>query len=427
LEGADVTAELPNVVLVGTLDTKGPEYAFVRDRLREAGVTVTVVDVGVLGEPSFPPEVTAAEVARTAGTELAGLRFAREGSDTRAVALATMERGATTIVGRLHASGRVQGVMGLGGSGGSTVVSGVLRSLPIGLPKLLVSTMASGNVRTFVGTSDICLVYPVTDLAGLNRVSRRVLANAANAMAGMARGAVISATVDAPLVAITMFGVTTPGVLRVQVGLEQRGFETIVFHAVGSGGRAMEEMIDAGLIDGVVDYTTSELTDELCGGVFAAGPERLEAAGRRGIPQVVVPGALEVINFGPRDTIPARYDVPERRIVVHNPTVSAVRTNVEESAQLGRVLAAKVNTATGPTAVLLPLAGLSAYEAPDGPYVDPAADEALFTAIRMELRPGITLREIPANVNDHIFADAAVATFMELWAASHGEAAGASQ
>jgi uncharacterized protein (UPF0261 family) len=184
-------------------------------------------------------------------------------------------------------------------------------------------------------------------------------------------------------------------------------------------------MIDAGLIDGVVDYTTSELTDELCGGVFSAGPTRLEAAGRRGIPQVVVPGALEVINFGPRDTIPARYDVPERRIVVHNPTVSAVRTNVEESAELGRILAAKVNAATGLTAVLLPLGGLSKYEAPGGPYVDPAADDALFAAIRAELRPGITLREIPANVNDHAFADAAVAMFMELWVAAHGDMTGA--
>ena len=401
---------------MGTLDTKGPEYAFVRERLREAGVAVTVVDVGVLGEPGFPPDVTAAEVARAAGAELADLRFAREGSDTRAVALATMERGAIAVVGELRAQGRCDGAMGLGGSGGSTVVSGVLRSLPVGVPKLLVSTMASGNVRTFVGTSDICLMYPVTDVAGLNRVSRRVLGNAASAMAGMVRGQVAAARDEAPLVAITMFGITTPGVLRVQAALEARGFETIVFHAVGSGGRAMEEMIDQGLVDGVIDYTTSELTDELLGGVFTAGPDRLEAAGRRGIPQVVVPGALEVINFGPRDTIPARYDVPERTIVVHNPSVSAVRTNAEESARLGRLLATKVNRATGPTAVLLPLRGLSKYEAPDGPYVDPDADAALFEAVRSTLRDDIPCREIDANINDPTFADAAVAAFLELWA-----------
>ncbi len=405
------------VVLVGTLDTKGPEYAFVRDRLDDSGVAVVVVDVGVLGEPAFAPDVTATEVAHAAGAEIADLRFTREGSDTRAVALATMERGAVDVVARLRAEGRCDGVMGLGGSGGSTVVSAVLRSLPVGVPKLLVSTMASGNVRNFVGTSDVTLVYSVTDVQGLNRVSRKVLANAAAAMAGMVRGAVAAAAgPETPLVALTMFGITTPCVQRIQAALEAAGFETIVFHAVGSGGQAMEAMIDAGLVDGVVDVTTSELTDEHCGGIFSAGPDRLTAAGRVGIPQVVVPGALEVVNFGPRDSVPAHLDVPERRIVVHNPSVCAVRTNAIESAELGRILAAKVNAATGPTAVLLPLQGLSKYEAPDGPYVDPEADAALFDAIRTTLRPGIELVEIDANVNDPVFADAAAETFLALWA-----------
>jgi uncharacterized protein (UPF0261 family) len=284
------------------------------------------------------------------------------------------------------------------------------------VPKLLVSTMASGNTRTFVGTSDITLVYSVTDVQGLNRVSRRVLANAAHAMAGMVVHLGATRGADVPLVALTMFGITTPAVQRVQAALEAAGFETIVFHATGSGGLAMEEMIDAGLIDGVVDLTTSELTDELCGGVFTAGPERLTAAGRAGIPQVVVPGALEVINFGPRDTIPARYDVPERRIVVHNPSVSAVRVSLAEGVELGRILAAKVNAATGPTAVLLPLAGCSAYEQPGGPYVDPEADAAMFEAIRSGLRPDLPCREIEANVNDPAFADAVAATFLDLWA-----------
>jgi uncharacterized protein (UPF0261 family) len=404
-----------NVLLVGTLDTKGREYAFVRDRLREAGLTVTVMDVGVLGEPGFEPQVTAEAVARAAGVELGELRFSREGSDTRAVALAAMGRGATALVVELFEAGRVQGVMGLGGSGGSTVVSEVLRSLPVGVPKLLVSTMASGDVRTFVGTSDLTLVHPVTDVAGLNRVSRRVLANAANAMAGMVRFETAGARADAPLVAITMFGVTTPGVLAIQAGLESMGFETIVFHAVGSGGRAMEEMIDAGLIDAVVDVTTSELTDELLGGIFPGGPHRLEAAGRRGIPQVVVPGALEVLNFGPRDTVPAHLDIPERRIVVHNPSVCAVRTNVEESARLGALLADKVNAATGPSAVLLPLGGLSKYGLPGGPFRDVEADEAMFAAIRATLRAGIVLREVAANVNDPAFAAAVLEVFLERW------------
>lgn len=412
-----MTPDQPTVVLVGTLDTKGPEHAFVRDRLLEAGVAVTVVDVGVLGDPGFPPDVSATEVARAAGVELSDLRFTHEGSDTRAVALDAMSRGAIRVVGDLLVRGACDGVMGLGGSGGSTVVSGVLRSLPVGVPKLLVSTMASGNVRDFVGTSDVTLVYSVTDVQGLNRVSRRVLANAAHAMAGMVSRLAATPGADVPLVALTMMGITTPAVRRIQETLEAAGFETIVFHAVGSGGQAMEEMIDAGLVDGVVDLTTSELTDELCGGILSAGPDRLTAAGRRGIPQVVAPGALEVINFGPRATIPARYDVPERRIVVHNPSISAVRVNAGEAADLGRILAEKVNGATGPTAVLLPLRGCSTYELPGGPYIDPEADAAMFGAIRSTLRPGIPCREIDANVNDPAFADAMAATFLELWSA----------
>jgi uncharacterized protein (UPF0261 family) len=276
--------------------------------------------------------------------------------------------------------------------------------------------MASGDVGRFVGTSDLCLVHPVTDVAGLNRVSRRVLANAANAMAGMVRfGVAASHDADAPLVALTMFGVTTPGVLAIQAGLEAMGFETIVFHAVGAGGRAMEEMVAAGLIDAVVDVTTSELTDELLGGIFPGGPHRLEAAGRRGIPQVVVPGALEVLNFGPRDTVPSQLDVPERRIVVHNPSVCAVRTNAEESARLGAILAAKVNAAVGPSAVVLPLGGLSTYELPGGPFRDLEADEALFAAVRATLRPDVVLREVEANVNDPAFATAVLEVFVERW------------
>ena len=351
--------DAPTVVLVGSLDTKGREYAFVRERLERAGLRTLVVDFGVLGDPPFRPDVSAAEVARAGGAELAELRFSREGSDTRAVALAAMERGAAKIVRELYDEGRCQAVLGLAGSGGSTVASGAMRALPIGVPKLLVSTMASGNVGLFVGTRDVCLLHPVTDVAGLNRVSRRILANAANATAGMVLGEAPNEGDGKPLVAITMFGVTTPAVLRLQSALEADGFETIVFHAVGSGGRAMEEMIDEGLVDAVIDLTTSELTDHALGGIFDAGPDRLEAAGRAGIPQVVVPGALEVLNFGPRATIPPALDVPERRVVVHNPSVSAVRVNRDEATELGRLLACKVNAATGPVAVLLPLDGLS--------------------------------------------------------------------
>ena len=407
----------PTVVLVGSLDTKGREYAFVKACLGASGVTPLVIDFGVLGEPPFRPDFTADDVARAGGANLKGLRFAREGTDTRAVALATMERGVSAILSKLRADGRCDAVLGMAGSGGSSVISGAMRCLPIGVPKLLVSTMASGNVAGYVGTRDVSIMYSVTDIAGLNRVSRRILSNAAAAVAGMARGVPFASQLtDRPLIAITMFGITTPGVLRLVERLEETGFETIVFHATGSGGRAMEEMIDEDLIDGVIDYTTSELVDELLGGIFPAGPHRLEAAGHKGIPQVVVPGALEVLNFGPRATLPEKYDKPERKCIVHNPNVCAVRTNKEESAELGRIFAEKVSMAKGRAAVMLPLKGLDKYEQPpDGPWIDADADRALFSAIKSKLRPGIPVTELPYNINDPEFADATFNMFMQLW------------
>lgn len=407
----------PTVVLVGTLDTKGPEHAFVRDRLRDAGIDVVVVDVGVLGDPSFEPDVPAAAVAHAAGTTLADVRRASEGGRGRADALDAMARGATAVVVELRARGRCAGAMGLGGSGGTTIVSAVLRSLPLGVPKVLVSTMAAGDIRPYVGARDFTLVHPVTDVQGLNRVSRRVLANAAHAMAGMVRHRDDAAAGDAaaPLVALTMMGVTTRGAQQVAARLEAAGFETIVFHANGSGGQAMEELIDEGAIDGIVDLTTSELTSERFGGVVSAGPGRLTAAGRAGIPQVVATGALDVANFGPRAVVPARFDGPDRRIVVHSPTITSVRVDAAEAAEMGRLLAEKVSRATGPAAVVLPLGGCSVYEVPDGPFVDRAADAALFAAIRAGLRAGIPCRAAAANINDPAFAELAVATFLELW------------
>jgi uncharacterized protein (UPF0261 family) len=409
---------MPTVVLMGTLDTKGREYAFVRARLAAAGVTPLLVDFGVLGEPSIKPDIGSAEVAQAGGADFHNLRFGREGSDTRAAALAIMERGLIEVLRRLREEGRCDGVLGLAGSGGSSAISGAMRSLPLGVPKLLVSTMAASvDMGAYIGTRDICIMHSVTDIAGLNRVSRTILANAAHALVGMVRSAGwAEEPIDKPLVAITMFGITTPGVLRLVRRLEESGFETIVFHAVGSGGRSMEQMIEEGVIDGVIDYTVSELTDHLLGGIFDAGPDRLEAAGRRGIPQVVVPGAIEVLNFGARSTVPEKYDRPERRLIIHNPSVCAVRINQEEGAQLGKLLAAKVNAATGPTAVLLPLNGLDKYEAaPDGPYIDRHSDESLFDAIRSDLRQDIPLTEMDANINDPEFADRVFEAFMQLW------------
>ncbi len=405
----------PTVVVIGTLDTKGPEHGYVRDRLRDAGVNVTLVDVGVLGGPTVDPDVAADEVARAAGTTVEELRSAGSAAGHRGLVLESMARGAVALVDRWRSEGRCDGVMGLGGSGGSAIVSAVLRSLPVGVPKLLVSTMTSGDVRPYVGTSDLTLVNPITDISGLNRVSRRVLANAAHAMAGMVQRLEIEGEPEAPLVAISMMGVTTRGAQAVQARLESAGFETLVFHANGAGGIAMEHVIGSGGIDGVVDLTTNELTSELYGGILSAGPARLTTAGRLGIPQVVAPGALEVVNFGPRASVPESFAGADRPTVIHSAVVTSVRSTDAEASEIGARFAERVNTAAGPTAVLLPLGGCSSLSRPGGPFVDPAADAALFAAIRAGLRVDISCEDVDANLNDDAFADAVVHTFLALW------------
>jgi len=403
------------VVLIGTLDTKGPEYDYIRTCLREAGASVVLVDIGVLGEPRASPDVSASQVAEAGGASLQSLRHVREGSDTRAAALAAMGRGCVRVVEDLRARGLCDAVLGAAGSGGASVLAPVFQALPLGVPKLLVTTMG-GYLESLSKTRDITLMQSVTDIAGLNRVSRQILRNAAFAAAGMAASGKVPPS-ERPLVAVTMFGVTTLGVLQVERRLQEAGFETITFHAVGSGGRAMEEMIGAGLIDGVIDYTISELTDEFLGGIFSAGPTRLEAAGKAGIPQVIVPGAIEVLNFGPRATVPARFDTPERRLIEHNENVTAVRTTRAEAESLGRIVARKANLAKGPVAVMAPLQGFDSYQQrPDGPWIDPEADAAFCIALRQTLNPGVPIVELEANINDEAFADAVAERFCALWA-----------
>jgi uncharacterized protein (UPF0261 family) len=412
----------PTVVLVGSLDTKGPEYAYVRARLQALGVRVAVVDVGILGEAFFEPDVAASDVALAAGTTLEALRSATADSSARTTALTTMARGTVDLVRGMREAGRCDGVMGMGGSGGSTVISAVLRSLPVGVPKLLVSTMAAGDVAPYVGSSDMFLLYPVTDVQGLNRVSRRVLANAARAMAGMVvfdEDGSVDEAAGAPLVAVTMMGVTTPGVQRIVAGLEASGFETIVFHANGAGGRAFEAMVAGGLVAGVVDVTTAELTAGLFGGMLQSGPDRLVTAGRLGLPQVISTGALEEINFGPLETLAARWAADGRAIVVHSPAITSVQLLPDEAHAAGRALAEKVNAARGPVCVILPLGGCTMFELPGGPWADRAVDGPLFDGIRAGLRPGIPIREVEGNLNDASFAEAAVAAFLELWAVGH--------
>jgi uncharacterized protein (UPF0261 family) len=399
----------PSVVLVGTLDTKGEEYAYLRDRVRDLGATAVVVDVGVLGEPGFEADVPREEVARASGADHAEL--ARAGDRGRA--MEAMGAGAAAVLASLHEQGRLQGVVSVGGSGNSSVAAAAMRELPVGVPKLIVSTLASGDTRPYVGATDVTMTYSVVDIAGINAISARILANAAGAIVGMAGAESPPLETDRPLVGATMFGVTTPAVTRARERLEELGYEVLVFHATGTGGQSLEALAAGGQLAGVLDLTTTELADELVGGVLSAGPDRLEAAGRRGIPQVVSVGALDMVNFGPRATVPERFE--DRLLHVHNPTVTLMRTTAEENAELGRRLARKLNAATGPTVLFLPLRGVSAVDVDGQPFRDAGADAALFEAIRAEVdRERVEVHEIDADVNDPAFATAMADRLHEL-------------
>jgi uncharacterized protein (UPF0261 family) len=392
---------MATVVLLGTLDTKGTEYAFVRDRLAAAGVSTLVIDTSVLGEPAFRPDVPAADVAAAAGADLAALARRRD----RGEAVGTMAEGAATVLAKLYCEGKVDGVLALGGTGGTSVAARAFRELPLGVPKVIVSTAASGDTAAYVGQTDLVLVPSVTDVAGVNRLSARILANAAAAVAGMVNAPPPPAGTDRPLVAASMFGVTTPGVTAARERLEALGYEVLVFHMTGTGGRTLEQLGADGWLAGVLDITTTELADELVGGVFAAGSGRLTGAAAHGIPQVVSVGALDMVNFGPRETVPGRF--ADRNLYVHNPNVTLMRTTPEECAELGRRLAERVSASTGPAAVFLPLCGISAIATKGGPFHDPAADEALFAAIRTTLDTSrVELVELELDVNNPAFAGA---------------------
>ncbi|MEV4069116.1 Tm-1-like ATP-binding domain-containing protein [Nonomuraea fuscirosea] len=456
------------VLLLGTFDTKGAEYAHVRDLVTATGQEVVLLDAGVLGAP--PPDAGAgpgtgtgtqagpgagtgagaragggpgpeadfgaAAVAEAGGARLEELR----GAGDRGRALEVMAAGAAAIAKDLHAQGRLSGVLALGGSGGSSIAAAVMRVLPVGLPKLLVSTMASGDVSAYVGQSDVTLMYSVVDVAGINSISRQILGNAAAAISAMAtaydtratdasRGARASSDAgtsrdagaaagpsgegERPLVAATMFGVTTPAVDAARARLEELGYEVLVFHATGSGGRAMEALVASGYFAGVLDLTTTELADELVGGVLSAGPDRLTAAGAAGVPQVVSLGAVDMVNFGPMDTVPERF--ARRHLLVHNPTVTLMRTTPAENAEIGRTIGAKLAAATGPVTLFLPRGGVSAVDVEGGPFHDPEADAACFDAVlRAVAGSAVEVVESQDDINRPGFAVAAADRLHEL-------------
>jgi uncharacterized protein (UPF0261 family) len=398
------------VALIGTLDTKGEEILYLKERLHAAGLDVLVVDVGVLGAPPWEPDVSREEIAQHSGTPL---RQLVEGRD-RGRAVSAMERGLAAWIRAEHATRGLAGVLAIGGSAGTTIATAGMRELPTGVPKLMVSTLASGNTRPYVGTADIAMMYPVGDFTGLNRLTRGILTNAANAMAGMCSLPLPEAAAAdrRPLLAATMFGVTTPCVNQVKQLLERQGFELLVFHATGSGGQAMERLVRDGFIEGVLDLTTTELADEVVGGVLTAGPERLEAAGRLGIPQLISVGALDMVNFGPIDSVPEKFR--SRNLYQHNPTVTLMRTTPEENAALGRLIGEKASRAAGAAVIVLPLEGVSAIDAPGQPFHDPVADAALFEALRRHAGGKVRLVEVAAHINDAEFASRVAEEFLSI-------------
>ncbi len=399
------------VYILGTLDTKGTEVGFVRDLLHEFGVATCVVDTGCLGEPTIAADVLREAIFEAACTALEAVR--KKGDRGEAVTFAAI--GAAKIVATAHARGDVSGVLSIGGSAGTTIGTAAMRLLPLGVPKLMVSTLASGQTRPYVGSKDILMLNAVVDIAGLNRISRTILANAARAMAGMVTFPVpVNHETEAqnrPLIAATMFGVTTPCVERARQILEQAGYEVVVFHATGIGGEAMEGLIADGMFAGVLDITTTELADELVGGILTAGPGRLTAAGRNGIPQVISIGALDMVNFGAPNTVPDKFK--DRKFYQHNATVTLMRTTIDENRKLGEEIGQKAAAATGPTVILIPLKGVSAIDQTGKAFDDPAAREALYDGIQRTHR---SVEVIPLNnhINDQEFAEAAAHQLLNL-------------
>lgn len=387
------------IALVGALDTKGAEFKFVKDEIERRGHHTFVIDAGVVGEPAFKAEIPREQVAEAAGTTVAALRQRND----RGEAIAAMAKGVAEIIRIVHANGTIDGILGMGGSAGTVVGTSAMRALPVGFPKVMVSTVAAGDTAPYVGVKDVVMMPSVVDVSGLNRISRRIYANAAGAIVGMVETEIPPGQ-EKPLIAATMFGNTTRAVDQARAVMEAHGYEVLVFHATGTGGRTMEGLIRDGLIEGVLDLTTTEWADELVGGVLTAGPTRLDAAAEAGIPQVIAPGCLDMVNFWAPDTVPVKFK--RRQLHRWNPNVTLMRTNVKENAQLGKILAEKANRAKGPVSFFLPLKGLSILDSPDHEYWWPEADRALFDAIKTNVRAGIPVVEMDCNINDLPFAEA---------------------
>lgn len=396
------------IAIVGCLDTKGEEMGFLREVIEAAGSRAWMIDTGVLAAPAFEADTSRETVAEAGGASLAELLEKKD----RGFAMTVMSAGARVIAEDLFADSKIDGIIAAGGSANTTIGATAMQALPIGFPKVLVSTLACGDVSAWVGTRDITMMYSVVDIAGINRISALILRNAANAVVAMADGKKEEPGTARPLIAASMFGVTTPCVTEARRILEEAGFEVIVFHATGAGGRTMEALIEDGYFAGVLDITTTELADELVGGILSAGPGRLTAAGLRGIPQVVSVGAVDMVNFGSPDTVPEQF--AQRLLYRHNPAVTLMRTTPSETGEIGRRIARRLNSAKAQVKLFLPLRGVSLIDSEGEPFHDPEANTALFDAIRDNAEDGIEIHELDTDINEPAFAQACAAALLEM-------------
>lgn len=399
---------MKTVAVLGTFDTKGKELKYIKECIEEHGLKTLCINTGVF-EPVVEPDISSAEVAAAVGADINAIVEKRD----RATATEVLSKGTEKLIPQLYAEGKFDGIISIGGSGGTALATPAMRQLPLGVPKVMVSTMASGDVSPYVGTSDIVMIPSVVDAEGLNDISKVIFSNAANAVVGMVQNRKEIESDGKPLLAATMFGVTTPCVKAAEEYLHEQGYDVLVFHATGTGGKCMEALIDQGFIKGVLDLTTTEWCDEVVGGVLNAGPDRLTAAGKNGIPQVVSVGALDMVNFGPMDTVPAQFK--DRNLYKHNPTVTLMRTTADELKSIGHEIASRLADATGKTTLILPLKGVSMIDVEGQPFYDAEADKALFDTLRTELEgSNVEIVELDTDINDKEFAVAAAKKLISL-------------
>jgi uncharacterized protein (UPF0261 family) len=398
---------MKTIAIVGSLDTKGQEFAFLKAEIEKRGCATLVVDTGVLGEAVFEPDVSRDRVAQAGGSNLSQLVERKD----RGEAMAVMTKGVAEVARELYEGGRIDGIISMGGGGGSVIGTSAMRALPVGFPKLMVSTLASGDTAAYIGTTDITMMPSVVDVAGVNRISRRIYTNAAGAICGMVLGE-LEAGDDKPLIAASMFGNTTTAVDHARQIMESKGYEVLVFHATGTGGQTMEALVADNYIAGVLDMTTTEWADEICGGVLSAGPHRLEAAAKAGIPQVVVPGCVDMCNFWARDTVPEKYE--DRIFYEWNPNVTLMRTTPKENQRMGKIFAEKLKAATGPVAVLIPLKGYSQLDLDGQPFYWPEANQAFIDALKDDLRQDIPVIELDYDINAPEFSQQVTETLLAM-------------